>query len=237
MPYNVKNTIIRRFLNTSLRTKFLVTFLIIVIIPIVLFAVFSERLISKKIHAEIQRETEQNLETVWLQYYVRADQMRYGMLQAAESVEQGILNHDHIFLRNKMMEWKNTRPYVDVWIMVDREGKVIARLNSKTAGDFFDLNGIVERALTSQSPVVSNEIMPEKLLLLENEYLARATAITVRKTGADNYEPGRETVNDALMLTVVVPVMDNHKIVGAIITGDILNNDNFIPTTISYKIT
>ena len=236
MPYKVQNTIIRRFLNTSLRTKLLVTLLIVVIVPITFFAVFSERLISKKIHEEIQKETDQNLETVWLQYYVRADQMRYGMLQAAESVEQGILNHDHIFLRNKMMEWKNTRPYVDVWIMVDREGKVIARLNSKTAGDFFDLNGIVERALTSQSPVVSTEIMPEKLLLLENEYLARATAITVRKTGADNYEPGRETVNDALMLTVVVPVMDNHKIVGAIITGDILNNDNFIPNTISSKI-
>src|SRR3972149_293022 len=178
MPYKVQNTIIRRFLNTSLRTKLLVTLLIVVIVPIAFFAVFSERLISKKIHEEIQKETDQNLETVWLQYYVRADQMKYGMLQATESVERGILNHDHIFLRNKMMEWKNTRPYVDVWIMVDREGKVIARLNSKTAGDFFDLNGIVEMALTKQSPVVSTEVMMEELLLLENEYLARATAIT-----------------------------------------------------------
>jgi len=155
MPYKVQNTIIRRFLNSSLRTKFLLTFLIIVIVPIVLFAVFSERLISKKILAEIQKETDQNLETVWLQYYVRADQMKYGMLQATESVERGILNHDHMFLRNKMRLWKNTRPYVDIWIVVNRERKVIARLNSDRTGDFFDLNGIVEKALISQSPVIS----------------------------------------------------------------------------------
>src|SRR3990172_8878727 len=236
MPYKVQNTIIRRFLNSSLRTKFLLTFLIIVIVPIVLFAVFSERLISKKILAEIQKETDQNLETVWLQYYVRADQMKYGMLQATESVERGILNHDHIFLRNKMRLWKNTRPYVDIWIVVDRNRKVIARLNSDRAGDFFDLNGIVEKALISQSPVISTEVMPEELLLLEGETLARDIAIPVRMGESNKYDPGRKIVNDAMMLTVVVPVMDDHNIVGAIITGDILNNDNFIPNTILSKI-
>src|SRR3990172_3126631 len=102
MPYKTKNTIIRRFLNTSIRSKFLITSLIVVIIPIVFFAVFSERLISRKIHAEIQRETQLNLETVWLQYFVRAEQMKYGMLQAAESVKKGIKNHDKVFLRNKI---------------------------------------------------------------------------------------------------------------------------------------
>jgi len=236
MPYKVQNTIIRRFLNSSLRTKFLLTFLIIVIVPIVLFAVFSERLISKKIHEEIQKETDQNLETVWLQYYVRADQMKYGMLQATESVERGILNHDHIFLRNKMRLWKNTRPYVDIWIVVNREHKVIARLNSDRTGDFFDLNGIVEKALISQSPVISTEVMPEGLLLLEGENLARDIAVPVRMDESDKYDPGRKIVNDALMLTVVVPVMDDHNVVGAIITGDILNKDNFIPNTILSKI-
>src|SRR3990170_4845495 len=236
MPYKVQNTIIRRFLNSSLRTKFLLTFLIIVIVPIVLFAVFSERLISKKIHEEIQKETDQNLETVWLQYYVRADQMKYGMLQATESVERGILNHDHIFLRNKMRLWKNTRPYVDIWIVVDRERKVIARLNSDRTGDFFDLNGIVEKALISQSPVISTEVMPEGLLVLESETLAGDIAIPVKMDESDKYDPVRKIVNDALMLTVVVPVMDDHNIVGAIITGDILNKDNFIPNTILSKI-
>src|SRR3989337_631961 len=180
MPYAAKNTIIRKFLNTSLRTKFLLIFVVIAIIPIVLFAVFSERLIAKKIHEEIQKETDQNLETVWLQYYVRADQMKYGMLQATESVERGILNHDHIFLRNKMRLWKNTRPYVDIWIVVNRERKVIARLNSDRTEDFFALTGLVEKALISQSPVISTEVMPEGLLLLEGETLAGDIAIPVR---------------------------------------------------------
>ncbi len=232
MPYKNKFPIFRRFLNTSLRTKLLFTFLMVVIVPVILLALFSERLIAEKIHAEIRKETDLNLKTVWMQYYVRADQMKYGMLQAAESVERGIQNRDHSYLRNKMKEWKITRPYVDVWIIVDRDGRVIARLNSNSAGDYFDLNGIVEKALIKQSPVVSTEIMPQELLLLEGDSLAREISIEIRKTETDNYGPDREIVNDALMLTVVIPVMDDHNVVGAIITGDVLNNDNFIPNTV-----
>src|SRR3989304_5840318 len=157
MPYKVQNTIIRRFLNSSLRTKFLLTFLIIVIVPIVLFAVFSERLISKKIHEEIQKETDQNLETVWLQYYLRADQMKYGMLQAAESVERGILNHDHIFLRNKMRQCKITRPYVDIWIVVNRERKVLEKWSCDTTRACPHLTEDRTKAPISGSPVISTE--------------------------------------------------------------------------------
>ena len=236
MPYKVKSAIVRNFLNTSLRTKLLLTFLIVVIVPIVLFAIFSEKLIAQKVHEEIQKATDQNLETVWLQYYVRADQMRYGMLQATEAVEKGIQDHDQPFLKNRMTLWKNTRPYVDVWIIVDRNRKVIARINSNTAGDFFELNGVVEKAMINNHPVISTEVMPKELLLLEGENLAKEIVIPIRKDGADRYDPGRETESDALMLTVVVPVMDENNVIGAIITGDILNKDNFIPNAILSKI-
>ena len=50
MPYEVKSAIVRNFLNTSLRTKLLLTFLVVVIVPIVLFAIFSEKLIAQKVH-------------------------------------------------------------------------------------------------------------------------------------------------------------------------------------------
>ncbi len=236
MPYNVKSTIVRNLLNTSLSTKLILTFLIVVTVPIVLFAIFSEKLIAKKIYEEIQKTTTQNLETVWLQYYVRADQMRYGMLQATEAVEKGIQEHNQLFLRNKMMLWKNTRPYVDVWIIVDSERKVISRFNSERAGDYFDLNGVVEKAIKNNYPVISTEVMPKELLLLEGENLAKEIVIPISKDGAEKYDPGRETESDALMLTVVVPVMDEHNVIGAIITGDILNKDNFIPNAILSKI-
>ena len=236
MPYEVKSAIVRNFLNTSLRTKLLLTFLVVVIVPIVLFAIFSEKLIAQKVHEEIQKATDQNLETVWLQYYVRADQMRYGMLQATEAVEKGIQDHDQPFLKNRMTLWKNTRPYVDVWIIVDRNRKVIARLNSNTAGDFFELNGVVEKAMINNHPVISTEVMPKELLLLEGENLAKEIVIPIRKEGAEIYDPGRETESDALILTVVVPVMDENNVIGAIITGDILNKDHFIPNAILSKI-
>lgn len=228
------------FTNASIKTKLLAPFLLVVIVPMVLTAIVTERLITQKLHREIENSTEQNLEAAWIQYYVRADQMKFGMLQAAELTGTAIINNDKAFLRNKMAYWKIKRPYVDVWIIVNKEGRVIARLNSENSGDIFDLNGIVSKALTTGEPVVSTEVMPAKMLLKESNKLAEEVAIPVlfQKSG-EEYNPGYSTETDALMVTAVVPVFDGngtHKVVGAIITGDILNKDNFVPDTIIAKI-
>lgn len=228
------------FNNASLKTKLLAPFLLVVIVPMVLTAIVTERLITQKLHHEIESSTEQNLEAAWIQYYVRADQMKFGMLQAAELTETAIIKNDKAFLRNKMAYWKNKRPYVDVWIIVNKEGRVIARLNSDNSGDIFDLNGIVRKALTTGEPVVSTEVMPSNMLLKESNTLAGEISIpVVLQNHEEEYNPGYSIETDALMVTVVVPVFDghgSHKIAGAIITGDILNKDNFIPDTIIAKI-
>ncbi|MBI5755755.1 MAG: response regulator [Nitrospirae bacterium] len=227
---------IQKFKDTSLGTRFVLAFLIVVIVPMVLFAIFSERLVARKVHEEIEKAASQNLETAWLQYYVRADQMKFGMLQATEVVERAILKNDRHFLREKMLIWKKTRPYVDVWVVVDRAGRVIARLNSDKSGDFFELNGVVGKALSGRIPVISSEIMTREMLLIEGEGLANDVVIPIKKAQPDEYDPGHESLKDAMMLTTVVPVMDKNSVVGAIITGDILNRDNFVPDTIAAKI-
>lgn len=234
------NGIMQMINNASLKTKLLAAFLLVVIVPMVLTAIVTERLTAKKLHQEIEKDTEQNLEAAWIQYYVRADQMKYGMLQAAELVETAIIRRDNSFIRDKMAHWKNKRPYVDVWIVVDKEGRVISRLNSAITGDTFELNGVINKALTTGETVISTEVMPKDLLLRENNRLAEEIAMPVelqKKSG--EFNPGYAVENDALMVTVVVPVFDAHgtgNIVGAIITGDILNKDNFVPDTLASKI-
>jgi len=229
--------ILHRFHDTTLRTKLLIPFLLVVIVPMVLIGVVSERLIARKVHDEIQKATEQNLNAAWIQYYVRADQMKYGMLQATESVERAILERDKAFLREKMQYWKGKRPYVDLWTIVDREGRVIARLNSDKAGDLLDLNGVVKMALNTGNPVISTEIVPRETLLKEGEKLAEEIAVPIVQSDHENRYPlDRFVETDALMLTVVVPVIKGGRVIGAIISGDILNRDNYVPDAIAAKI-
>ncbi|MBI5192911.1 MAG: response regulator [Nitrospirae bacterium] len=226
--------------NASLKTKLLAAFLSVVIVPMVLTAIVTERLTAKKLRQEIESGTEQNLEAAWIQYYVRADQMKYGMLQAAELIETAIIKHDKKFITDKMAHWKNKRPYVDVWAVTDKDGRVISRLNSENSGDIFELNGIVKKAMTTGETVISTEVMPRALLQKEGDKLAEDIAIPVElQNRPGEYNPGYPVENDALMVTVVVPVFDGHStgnVVGAIITGDILNKDNFVTDTLASKI-
>jgi len=225
------------FHNTTLRTKLAITFLLIVLIPTTLIAVFSERLISQKLGEEIRHTMEQNVQGAWTQYYVRANQMKFGMLQAAEEIEAAILKKDKTLLRERLNAWKKHRPYVDIWTIVDQEGKVLARLNSEESGDTLGLSGVVERALASGRPVISTEVVPREMLLKEGEGLANEIIIPVISDLRDGeYRPKNASVTDALMLTVVVPVMDKDGVVGAIIAGDILNRDNFVPDAVTVKI-
>lgn len=226
--------------NASLKTKLLAAFLSVVIVPMVLTAIVTERLTAQKLRQEIETDTEQNLEAAWIQYYVRADQMKYGMLQAAELVETAIIRHDKSFIRGQMTHWKNKRPYVDIWAVVDKDRRVISRLNSENTGDIFELNGVVNKAMTTGETVISTEVMPRGLLQKEDDKLAEDIAIPVElQNRPGEYNPGYPVENDALMVTVVVPVFDasgTGNVVGAIITGDILNKDNFVPDTLASKI-
>ncbi|MBI5039034.1 MAG: cache domain-containing protein [Nitrospirae bacterium] len=225
------------FHNTTLRTKLVITFLLIVLVPTTLIAVFSERLISRKLGEEIQHTMEQNIQGAWAQYYVRADQMKFGMLQLTEETETAILKGDKTLLRKRLNNWKKNRPYVDIWTIVDQEGKVLARLNSEESGDTLGLNGVVQRALSSGRPVISTEVVPREILLKEGEGLASEIIIPVISSPREGeYRPKSASVTDALMLTVVVPVMDKDGVVGAIIAGDILNKDNFVPDAVAEKI-
>lgn len=229
-------SIIHKINNTSLRTKIIVPFLLVVLVPMILLAFSSERLIATRVRDEIEKALAQNLEAAWIQYYVRGDQMKFGMLQATEVVEKAIQRKDSNFLRERMKVWKNKRPYVDIWVIVDNEGRVIARLNNKNSGDLFTLNGIVRKAFKSGRPVISTEVISWNMLLKEGKEIAESALVPVVR---EEKHQGKSLLKDGLMLTVVVPVKDikdTEKVIGAVITGDILNNDNFVPDTIAAKI-
>ncbi len=126
--------------------------------------------------------------------------MKFGMLQATEVTKGAILKNDKTFLRDKMKLWKSNRPYVDLWTIVDKEGRVVARLNSESSGDLFELNGIVEKALSSGDTIISTEVMPGDMLLKGDENLAEDIVIPITPMNDENeYNPGRSKETDALI--------------------------------------
>lgn len=233
--------LIRLFDNRSLGFKFTAAFVSVILTPMLLLAYISYRAIDAGLQKDTQEKIDIGFKTATTEYYARAEQMRYGMLQAAsmEEIKTAVKQGKGKYLKRMMALWKKERPYVDIWMILDKNGKVIARLNSDIAGDTMEINDLVKEALLSGDIRLSTEILPTDLLKKEGTGFHEQFVVPVISKGlADEYKrPGGNIEGNAMAVAVVIPVSDkNHTFIGAIVTADILNNDTHIPDAIANKI-
>ena len=119
--------------------------------------------------SKMQEKVNTSLKTAWMEYYERGMQMKYGMLQAASAVQirDAIKHNDKKRAKKTMKMLKEARPYVDFLSIVDKDRKVISRLNSELAGDTLEINSLVDKALSSGEQQMSSEILTEDMLKKE----------------------------------------------------------------------
>ncbi len=221
--------------------KITAAFVVVTLIPMLLVAFVSYRVIDARLIKEAHEKINIGIKTAWSEYLVRGDQMRYGMLQAASmgEVKEALKRNDTATLKGMLTKWRERRPYVDLWIVVDSRGKVISRLNSDIRDDTIDINGLIEKAITSEKSQISAEILPAEMLVREGEEFHRQVTIPVPFGGSeDEYKrDGKLVETDAMALVVVTPVTgEDQKPLGAIITADILNKDMHVPNAVSNKL-
>ncbi|MFQ5735983.1 MAG: ATP-binding protein [Thermodesulfobacteriota bacterium] len=213
--------------------KLILSFLIVTLVPTVFLAFLTTALISHSKQADSQETINNNLKAAWMQYYARAHQMQYGMLQAStetyiqEAIEQG----DSEFLRGQIKKWKKMRPYVDLWAIVDNTERTIASNNTPWTGYRLSFNGFVEKAMRKKTSFISTEVVPRSILVRER--LVKAARVPLEKKG--DKEPGK--IEDGMMLLVITPVMNGQgRVIGAILTGDLINNDTFVSDSLAGSI-
>ncbi len=163
---------------------------------------------------DIGKELATNLKYLQSQYLARADLMKYALMQSAsiDLVQQRL--NDKVWLKNALVHWESNLPFIDLLTVVDARDKVLARVFSNLSGDRYELAGVVDKALRKKEPVVSTELISAEFLCREG------------KTGFCVQPPSEE----AMMTTVVVPVVSTQgEVLGAIVAGDIINNDPHLP--------
>jgi len=232
----MKDFIYRHFSGKTMGFKLTVMFLSVILIPMTLLAYFSYRVIDSRLEKESHEKLDMGLKAAWNEYFVRGEQMRYGMLQAAaqDEIKHAVESGDRTYLRNMMIRWKHMRPYVELWAVVDAKGRVISRLNSDYSGDVMDLNGLVNYALASGEADITTGILTKDMLRFEGNEFRESLSIPGPSSGLKG-EMNRDA-GDAIFLLVVTPVMnDQGKVIGGIVTGDILNGDSFIPDTVARR--
>lgn len=226
------------FDNKSMGFKLTAVFSGVVLIPMMLLAFISYNVINSRLEKESHARIESGLRVAWTEYFIHGDQMRYGMLQAAsmKEIKNAVKRGDRKYLKEMMVRWKQQRPYVDVWTIIDADKRVIVRLNTDATGDIVHINGLIGEALLRKEAIVSSEILPKESLLFEGEIVNEK--VVPSSMGREYLENAKEGNNKAgvLAMTVVTPVLDeSNRPLGAIITADIINNDDFVPASVAMK--
>ncbi len=89
--------------------KLILSFLLVTLVPTIFLAFLTTALISHSKQADSQETINNNLKAAWMQYYARAHQMQYGMLQASTEgyIQDAMERGDAEFLRGLLMKWKD----------------------------------------------------------------------------------------------------------------------------------
>jgi diguanylate cyclase (GGDEF)-like protein len=197
--------------NLSIGGKTLLAFFLIITLLAGGFYYFTTVAFSSRIEREALGGLHSKLKGAWKLYYERMDQMKLGMLQAGSesAIKEVVRRKDRGELKKLLSGYSSTRPYVDFWAVVDAGRTVIGRKNGLT-GDFLEINGAVEKALKTGEAITTTEIVTKDMLARESRELASRV----------------ET--NGLMQLAVTPVESNGRVIGAFVTGVLLNRYDWL---------
>lgn len=204
----------------SIGTKTLLAFFALIFLLSGSFYYFSTVKLAERIEKEALNDLNLKLKGAWKIYYSRIEQMKLGMLQAANqgAIKAAVEAKDAGLLSGLLSDFKTARPYVDLWAVVDGSGRVIASTSKDMAGQRLEVNGLVSKAIRASEPVSSTEeISIDTISSLDNRLSSR--------------------LNDtmALMQVVVTPVISKAGgavASGAFVTGILLNRNSWLTNTI-----
>ncbi len=192
---------------------------------------YGEKTIRKNITDRIKEDLSKYYLLAETKMYVHANQMKFGMLQAAseDSVINFFKRRNSKEIKKLFTRWKKYRGYVEIWLAVDANRKVITRQASNFKNDFFDINGIISKALKTKKPVISIEQFSDDILKKNSKQL-------FKKVEMEYYDAKYQKIGvlkDALGLIVVTPVLENNKSVGAFVTITVFNKNMEVPDYIT----
>jgi two-component system, OmpR family, sensor histidine kinase VicK len=209
----------------GIRTKLLLSILAILLVSYSTLLYSTTKTLTASLRAEVDKDLEANLKFARSKYLDRADIARYSMAQSTLShmLQRQLLRRDTAGLAERVQRWHTGLPFLELMVVLDANQRILARLNGPASGERLGLSGVVDQAVSSRKVIVSTEIVSAEMLCRAGArgYCGAATP-TGTGTGTGKGE--------SLMMTVAIPVIGpDGKVLGCIVTGDILNEQPDLP--------
>jgi len=218
--------ILRIFLNLSLRIKFILSFLFVILFGGVLTLTLGTRLEHRTIFSLAQAKVRHDLASAWMVYNEKLNRIRdiVQLSSSLESIKTALQNNEKDVLIQYFTRLRNDFN-LDVLNLTDAHGQVFIRTNQpEISGDDQSKDPFVSRALQGET-ITATQIIPKEELMKEKSLVEKAYLKIVptpkAAPSAEDYE------EDGMLLKAASPLIDEKGDVLGVLYGGILLNRNY----------
>lgn len=211
----------------SLRTKLILSFLIVIIIGGLLSLSFGSRLLKTTIIHQAQAKVEHDLAAAWMVFNEKLNDIKeiVSLTATREGIQDDIKRKRQRILQNKLNRVREEYG-LDILTLTDNKGKVIVRTrNPGVVGDDQSQDEIISWA-PEKGVLAYPQIVPREELLKEGEDLAEQTYMEFIDTPKAAPRPENKETN-GMMLKAAASVKDEEGKLLGILYGGILLNRNY----------
>jgi two-component system NtrC family sensor kinase len=213
----------------SLRTKLILSFLVIIFVGGSGTTILGTRLVANTLIRQAQRRVKHDLASAWMVYNEKLKEIR-NIIQftaASESISEAMQTNQKELLQ-RYLNRVRIKNNLDILTLTDSRGKVILRTrNPGVVGDDQSQDEIISVALENKV-VASTQIIPYRELMNAGEDLVRQAYIKIIPT--PKARPGKEKEETSgMMLKAAVPIVaQDGRLLGILYGGNLINRDYYI---------
>jgi two-component system NtrC family sensor kinase len=211
----------------SLRTKLILSFLVVIIIGGVLSLSFGSRLVKDTIIQEAQVKVKHDLSAAWMVFNEKLSDIKevVSLTAAREGIYNAIKSNDKSFILRSLRRVREEEG-LDILNLTDRKGRVIIRTrNPEVLGDDQSQDEIVKEALKN-AEIAYPQIVSREELLKEGKDLADKAYMEFIPTPKAAPRPENKETS-GMMLKAAASVKDDSGVVLGILYGGILINRSY----------
>lgn len=211
----------------SLRKKFILSFIIVIVIGGLVTLTVGWRLTKETIISQAQAKVKHDLASAWMVFNEKINDIKdiVSLTAARESLHEAIKNSNYEILLRYLGRVRNDYA-LDILTLTDSKGKVILRTrNPESTGDSQAEDEIVRWAL-QRGVLAHPQIVPRKELLKEGWDLVEQAYIDLIPTPKAALKPEKGETR-GLMLKAAASVIDENNHLLGVLYGGILLNRNY----------
>jgi two-component system NtrC family sensor kinase len=216
-----------KFSALSLRTKLILSFLIVIIIGGLLSLSFGSRLVKDTIIREAQVKVKHDLSSAWMVFneYLNDIKEVVSLTADREGLHESIKNNDKDSILRNLNRVREENG-LDILNLTDKNGIVVIRTrNPGVIGDDQSQNEIVREALKN-GEIAYPQIVPREELLKEGKDLADQGYMEFIDTPKAAPRPENKETS-GMMLKAAATIRDENGTILGILYGGILLNRNY----------